>query len=40
MAVLTEFVFVVRGNYANATPLPTTKKVIYPKILNIFIDKI
>ena len=32
MAVLTECVFVVWGNYANAQPLPTTKKVIYPFI--------
>jgi len=29
MAVLTEYVFVVWGNYANAQPFPTTQKVIY-----------
>ena len=29
MAVLTECVFVVWGNYANAQPFPTTQKVIY-----------
>jgi hypothetical protein len=35
MAVLTEFVSVVSGNYANAWQFPTTKKVIYPNVLQI-----
>lgn len=35
MAVLTEFVSVVSGNYANDWQFPTTKKVIYPNVLQI-----